>query len=325
MKLALLLSSLAGLALATALVAYTGLDAIGDAFLAAGWPGLVAISLFHLVPLALCALAWRCLAPGLPGLPAFLWFRWLRDGANDLLAILPAAGEIAAVRVMTLGAVPPGLAAAATVVDLTMELASQLVFTVIGLVLLCLTQPDTATIRWAALGVAVSVPAVAGFILAQHLGLFRMLEGMARKLAAGWDWLRLPETDSIHAAIKALYRNPARLAAAFATHLLAWLVGVGEAWLALQLMGVTLDLATVTIIESLIFALRSIAFLVPGALGVQEGGYVVLGAVLGLPPEFAIALSFLKRGREILLGVPALVAWQCLEGGQFWSRARGRV
>jgi hypothetical protein len=67
---------------------------------------------------------------------------------------------------------------------------------------------------------------------------------------------------------------------------------------------------------------RSVAFMVPMAAGVQEGGYLVVGAAFGLPPDQALALSLLKRGRDLALGVPALIGWQVMEGGQWW-RDRG--
>ena len=51
MKAKFLLAALAGLGLATALVAYYGLDAVGSVFLAAGWRGLAAITAFQLLPL----------------------------------------------------------------------------------------------------------------------------------------------------------------------------------------------------------------------------------------------------------------------------------
>ncbi len=44
---------------------------------------------------------------------------------------------------------------------------------------------------------------------------------------------------------------------------------------------------------------RSAAFFVPSGLGVQEGGYVLLGAIFGLGPETALALSLAKRAREL--------------------------
>jgi glycosyltransferase 2 family protein len=41
------------------------------------------------------------------------------------------------------------------------------------------------------------------------------------------------------------------------------------------------------ILESAALAIRGAAFLVPGAVGVQEGGYILLGNLLGIPGEMA--------------------------------------
>jgi glycosyltransferase 2 family protein len=73
-------------------------------------------------------------------------------------------------------------------------------------------------------------------------------------------------------------------------------------------------------IESLLYAIRSAAFAVPNAVGVQEGAYVMLGALFGLSPDMALALSLLKRGRDITIGVPVLLCWQALEGGALMRR-----
>src|SRR5262249_53288494 len=68
--------------------------------------------------------------------------------------------------------------------------------------------------------------------------------------------------------------------------------------------------------ESLMHAIRGVAFVIPNALGAQEGGLVLLCAVFGIPPEQAIALSLVKRAADLTLGVPGLVGWQLLE----WKR-----
>jgi glycosyltransferase 2 family protein len=77
------------------------------------------------------------------------------------------------------------------------------------------------------------------------------------------------------------------------------------------------------VIESLLYAARSAAFIVPNAVGVQEGAYVLLGAGLGLTPEMGLALSLLKRGRDLAIGLPPLAAWQLLESSRLWA-SRGR-
>ena len=73
-------------------------------------------------------------------------------------------------------------------------------------------------------------------------------------------------------------------------------------------------------IESLLYAIRTVAFAIPNAVGVQEGAYILLGSAFGLTPEMAIALSLLKRARDLAIGLPALGAWQALEGGRLWRR-----
>ena len=100
--------------------------------------------------------------------------------------------------------------------------------------------------------------------------------------------------------------------------------GAGEAWVGLWFMGHALAWSDVLILESIAFALRTAAFIVPSRLGVQEAGYVLLGALFGLSPDVALALSLLKRGREIATGVPCLIIWQGMEGRRLWWRDAAR-
>ena len=91
------------------------------------------------------------------------------------------------------------------------------------------------------------------------------------------------------------------------------LAKAGEIWLALWLMGHPVSLVEALILESLTQAVRAAAFMVPGGVGVQEGGLVLIGSVLGLSPGLSLALSLAKRFRELILGLPGLIGWQLLE------------
>jgi putative membrane protein len=151
---------------------------------------------------------------------------------------------------------------------------------------------------------------VAAFYAAQRQGVFGALAQILAKLGRG-GWVSLVAGgDAIDASVALLYRQRRTIASASALHLMSWIVGVGEVWLALYFLGHPVSLPSAMMLESLGQAVRAGAFAVPGALGVQEGGYVMLGRVLGLGPETALALSLAKRVREILLGVPGLIAWQ---------------
>ena len=62
--------------------------------------------------------------------------------------------------------------------------------------------------------------------------------------------------------------------------------------------------------------------MVPGALGALEAGYVLFGAMFGLPADTALAISLSKRVRELALGVPGLLLWQFVEGRYHLRRGK---
>lgn len=322
MKLGIALLSFAGMAAMLLLVGYYGFAGVGAALALVGWSGLAAITLYHLLPMALCALAWRVqLRRPAAGMLRYVWFRWTRDAGGDVLALLPASGELLGIRLMALSGIETALAAASTVVDLTLEMCGQVAFTLLGLALLILARPAHPLVYWAAAGLASLLALVLAFALAQRAGLFRLLERLTQRLAREPGWSALAQARGIHERIHRLYADRRRMLGAFAIHFIAWIVGVGEAGIALYLMGAPLGFASLIMLESLSYALRSAAFFVPGAAGVQEGGYVLLGALFGIGPEAALALSLLKRGREIVLGVLALGLWHAVETGRVWRRA----
>ena len=92
-----------------------------------------------------------------------------------------------------------------------------------------------------------------------------------------------------------------------------WLFGVAEVLIVFAFIGNPISLAEALVIESLLHAIRGAAFAIPSAVGAQEGGRVLLCAVLGIPTEQAVALSLVKRAADLALGVPGLVGWQLLE------------
>ena len=123
----------------------------------------------------------------------------------------------------------------------------------------------------------------------------------------------LSDGDAFDAALDNLYRERGRLAVSAIWRVAERLAKAGEIWLALWLMGHPVSLVEALILESLTQAVRAAAFMVPGGVGVQEGGLVLIGSVLGLSPNLSLALSLAKRFRELILGLPGLIGWQLLE------------
>jgi putative membrane protein len=249
----------------------------------------------------------------------FLWARWIRDSVGNLLHIVPGAGEAAGARELTKHGLRVNVAAATTIVDMTTEMLSQLIYTFLGLAFLFAYHPDQAAAWWAAAGLTVATIAVVGFLIAQRNGLILFLETLPAKLGFTKAWENLSDTESIHSAIQTIYRDREAVLASVGLHVLGWFAGAAETWVALYFMGHQLSVGDVLALESLVFAIRTVAFVVPWAAGVQEGGYVVIGALFGLSPDVALALSLLKRAKEIIAGAPGLLAWNISEGKRFWE------
>jgi len=301
-----------GIAVFTALVVYHGVAELGAALAVAGW-GLVVVALFHLLPLVGDAMGWRSLlAPGeRPPLRVFVRARWIGESVNGLLPVMQIGGNVVKAQLLTQAGVSGPLAGASVVADVTLVMLSQLFFTLVGVVLLVPRIGGQRLLVPVLLGAGLMALLAAGFLIAQRSGVFgigaRLAARLGRQLGGGTLAL---DADALDANVAALYRRRRRLLTAAGWHAASWIVGTGEVWLALYFLGHPVDLATAVLLESLGQAARAAAFAIPGALGVQEGGFIVLGSVLGLGPETCLALSLAKRARELLLGVPGLVAWQ---------------
>jgi len=244
-------------------------------------------------------------------LRTFVWARWIAESINQLLPALQVGGNLVRARLVARRGVPGPLAGASVVVDITLHLLAQLVFTLLGVGLLLFHVGGRRLIGAVIAGLLVTVATVAAFYLVQRRGVFGAMARALVRVLRSSDWASLSSrAEAMDAWIDRLYRERRDVGVSEAWHVLSWLLGASEIWLALRLLGHPVSIATAVVIESLGEALRTAAFVIPGALGVQEGGFVVLGSVFGFGPDLSIALSLTKRLRELCLGVPGLIAWQ---------------
>ena len=322
MKLVTILAAIAGLALGTVIIAYYGFGAVATALGAIGWGGFLIVAAYHLVLTGVLGVAWWVIAPSPQRVLPYLWGRLIRDSGSEVLPLSQIGGFIMGARAASLLGPSMTITFASTVVDVTIEVMAQLGYTALGLALLVQFHPEANLIYPVTIGIAIGVIAILGFVLVQRRGI-AVVESLSKRLAASWLPDAAARTRPLQEALDDIYARRGGLAAGFLLHLAGWIANAGEAWLALHLMGVELGVAAVLTIESLLYAIRSVAFAVPNAVGVQEGAYVMLGALFGLPPETALALSLLKRGRDLAIGIPAILAWQALEGGALFRRRDG--
>jgi putative membrane protein len=298
-----------GVLLFIAVLASQGLPAVLASLALAGW-GLLLVALFHLLPLVIDAVAIRVLFVD-GSLRSALLARWTGESANSLMP----AGQLGGPVLMTRNLAAHGMfmwdAAAAITVSTTLQTFAQITFALLGVAVLGARASAVSqhALRASAL-VASGLLAlqVGGFYWLQRRGLFSKLMRTATRFAGKRDWSQwMTQAEAIDRAVQLTYGRSGPVAASFLLSLIGWVVGTGEVYLILQLLHRPVGWADALLLESLGQAIRGAAFAIPGALGVQEGGYLLLAPLVGLPPDTALALSLAKRARELLLGLPGLL------------------
>ena len=322
MKLGAIAALLAGLAIAVFVFLYIGIAPVLDAVARVGWSGFAIICIFGLLPPMSSGIGFYALLPGQAPWPVFLAARQLRDSASDILPFTQLGGVVIGARAAILGGVKPPLAFAAAMVDMTTEVIAQIPFIGLGLMFGLAQLRASAVLSpftdGLTLGAALLVPGVIAFVVLQRRG-----SSLAEKLAGRFLPAAVSHTEAFSLALNGQYRKPLRLALSSTMHLIAWIVSGVWLWVVMRLIGAHVDVFSAIAIESLLGALRTTTVFIPSSIGVQEAGYAALAQVFGMGPEVGLAVSLLRRARDIAVGVPVVLLWQIVEGKRAFARQNG--
>ena len=296
-----------GVAAVAAAVIRAGAGAVAQALESLHLSGLLVLVLLHVPIVVLLGFAWR-LASGddPPASPArFLWARFVRDAAGEVLPFLNLGGVVFGVRALGRGRTII-LGAVSACIDGVIELTAKLPYVLAALLTLLALGPQTHFTRLLSLALAATGVVVASLAVARR-SLGASLGAMARAVSSRWPAvLSLDDGGDVQACFDRILRQRTRLWSGFALHLCCWCLGAGEAWVTFRLLGVDLTLSQALAIDGTVVGLRTFGFMVPAAAGVQEVSYMLAAAVFGIPPAAAIAASFARRARDLLLGVGTL-------------------
>jgi putative membrane protein len=279
----------------------------------AGW-GLLLVALFHLLPLGVDAVAIAVLfEAGSRRRPLrdSLLARWVGESANSLMPAGQIGGPVLMARFLGQRGLALEDAAAAVTVSTTLQTFAQILFALCGALLLGTHSSHFSPMELRASALIASAflaVQVGGFYLFQRRGLFGKLMRTVRRFSGKRDWsLWLTQAQAIDLSIQRTYGRNGPVTASFFLSLVGWIVGTGEVYLIAWLLGTPVNWRDAFLLESLGQAIRGAGFAIPGALGVQEGGYLLLAPLAGLSADAALALSLAKRTRELLLGLPGLL------------------
>jgi putative membrane protein len=311
---------LGGVALFTVLLTLEGAGQVAAAMARAGW-GLLAVTLYHLLQTLSDAAGWSVLIPKEHRIPLrkSFFLHWIGESINNLLPTGRVGGDIVTTRVAAIWGVPLKIATAVMIVDITVGIVTKVIYVVAAAFLLIAKTGRVDLARPALLAVITGTLAAAGFYAVQRLGMFRWTATLASHLSKspGWDSL-VQSGQALDQTIRLVYSRHRHVAGCCFFWILSWFIASGEIWFTLWTLGLQSSFTTAVILESAARAIRGAAFLVPGAVGLQEGGYILLGNLLGIPGEIAFALSLVRRMRELALGVPGLISWQLMEATRLW-------
>ena len=310
-------AALAGLIAAVWLVAHENPGAVVALMRTAGW-GLSIAAMAHVLPMIANSRDWQTLIRGAnrPTLCRMLHLVWIRESVNSMLPVARIGGEVVSFRLMARRGLRPATAAASIIVDMQLTVISQLAFT-LGSIGYLAAQSSSSMLRLSAelaLGAAVLAPFLILFALVQHARPFERMARFVNRMCGGQLAELVGHSGRIDQSMKLIWRRRGViLRYVFFWQPVQCLLTALELWLALHFLGVTAGFGKAVVLELLIQAVSSAAFFVPGALGVQEGGFVLIGGALGFDPATSLALAGSRRIRDLIMFLPGLVAWQVAE------------
>jgi putative membrane protein len=304
-----------GLIFAVWLLLHVGIVDVFAAALKVGWGGFALLCFLGLGLFGVLGIAWFALIPQScsPKIETFVWARGVRDSAAEVLPFSQFGGFVLGARAAMLRGVGAPLAFASMIADVTTEMAAQIGFVLLGIAILVDRVPKSASshalANMATIGTLLAALGGVGFVFAQKRGFAFVERIVARTMPKAAE-----QAGALHSAIESIHAKPLQLLASVVAHLAGWFASAFASWVAVRLMGFQIAFLSIVSIEALLCAIRSAAFVVPNALGVQEAAYAMLMPFFGLAASVGLALSLLKRARDITVGIPILLAWQAAEG-----------
>jgi glycosyltransferase 2 family protein len=262
--------------------------------------------------------SWKYILVDLPEKTTVTRLFWLRLGGEALNQLTPTAclgGEPFKASRLQSDGVPLELASASVVILKGILFLSLTLYIFTGLALAPIFLPEAAKhmllLSLAALGLAA---AGITFVVLQRRdpcgNSFRFLS------KRGWvpSFLKDQEgfLEGLDTAMSQFYRQyPARAVLAFSLFFLSWLLHAVEVYLIFWLLGHPISWGLAVCLDALAMLFTALGFFIPAAMGVQEGGNILLAVGFNLGFTLGAAFSILRRIREAFwLCLGLVVVWR---------------
>ncbi len=314
----------AGLLLLIGLLAWQGVLDILALLLASGW-WLLALPFVWLPSLLVATQGWLCVFPegAAPRYVHALVAMWVGRAVNDLLPVATIGGEIIKARMLFIKGYAGLDAAASVMVDKAVQALSVACWGCIGVLVLLMISRHAELAGYAVIGFLILSISAMIFMRMQHLGILGVLAKSGGRLIKTDSWRGLTlNAHQVDERIRQLYSHHHQIIGCLLLRTASLALQTLEVWLACYLLGHPISLPEAVMLRSLTSTLSDIAFIIPNAYGVQEGAFIIIGSMIGLSAELALALSLSLRIRDLLLDPAGLIYLQHLESRRYLAQKK---
>jgi len=194
---------------------------------------------------------------------------------------------------------------ASVVIAKTTLVIAEIIFIMIGLILAVFKIEGSGPLLSVSLLLLLGgMVAVGLFLLAQKRGLFMGTLSLLERFKISFQFLKAREEKirALDQSISEFYNHDKKgFYWSLSFFLIGWFAGAFEIYALLYFLGIPIGISEAIIIEAIASIVKSAAFFIPGAIGAQEGGNLLIFAAFGLAASTAITFSLVRRIREILL------------------------
>jgi uncharacterized protein (TIRG00374 family) len=301
----------AGLAMFAWYLSRTNLREVREALSTLGWLAPL-VPLPYILVYIVDTLAWSFSFRIKPAVSFWCLFviRWAGESLNNVLPSAYIGGETLKVYLLGKRGVSVTESTSSAVISKTVQTIAQFLFISAASLAFVLAFPENTRLR---LGMSIVLAGglfiVACMLWLQRRGLFGSLLGMAARLRfrprlTEQRRAQLARIDSDIAGFYGAHRNRFFLCAA--TYLGGWFLDTLEIYFVAFLIGAPIHWWQAMIVEAFTSVAKVLGMWVPGSLGVQESGIVLIGRATGLSDSFCLAYALIRRGREAVF---AVVGW----------------
>ena len=311
-----------GLFLLIGLLAWQGFRDVFQLLLASGWY-LLLLPLVWFPVLLPATQGWlQLFKPGArPSFGHGLLATWMGRAVNNLLPVASIGGEVVKARLVLIWGAGGVDAAASVMVDKAVQAMALAWWAFTGALLLALLPGDSAIVPYAVGGIVFLVFSAVGLVILQRLGMLGALAKLAGKLVKhdSWENVTFSATE-VDRLVRELYSDKLNILIATLYRLASLALHTIELWLACYLLGQPIGVVEALMLRSLTATLSDLAFIIPNAYGVQEGAFIIIGALVGFDPEFSLALSLALRVRDLIFDPAGLLTLQQVESHRYFNR-----